>query len=183
MNGLKPALPEFRCFSLALKCLKWRPAAQPLIAKQGMVTMLSTGSGPKEMQPMPHARFVRPIVFTYLSLLLTLNCQNNSWGKFWDVSAAAVDPLAVCRSAVAGDAFSMICVPANTTGFSRGWAGLATLVHTVASISSFAIGKYEVIYSDWETVRLWAIANTYSFANNGQPGSAGGTRIRTLPQI
>lgn len=125
------------------------------------------------MQPMPFAIRMRPIIFAYLSLFASINCQNNSWGKFWDVAAAVADPLAACRAAVAGDAFSMICVPANTTGFSRGWAGLATLVHTVAGISSFAMGKYEVIHSEWESVRTWAITNTYSFANTGQPGSSG----------
>jgi hypothetical protein len=107
-------------FTMVLKCQIWPPAPQPLTAKHGMVTMLSTDSEAKEMQPMPHAKIARPIVITYLSLFLTLNCQNSSWGKFWDVSPAVVDPLAACRSAVAGDAFSMICVPANTTGFSRG---------------------------------------------------------------
>ncbi len=123
---------------------------------------------------MPFAKKIRPILFTYLMLVVSLQCANNGWGKFWETNAALVDPLAACKSAVAGDAISMICVPANTTGFSRGWTGLAINVHTVASISSFAMGKYEVIHSEWVTVASWATGNGYNFVSTVQPGSSGG---------
>ena len=127
---------------------------------------------------MPYAK-VRPIVITYLFLILSINCQNNTWGKFWDLHTSAVtvasDPLAACKAAVAGDERAIICVPANTTGFSRGYTGLATPIHTVASISPFAMGKYEVTYADWLVVKSWASpGNGYTFANIGQPGSVGG---------
>jgi formylglycine-generating enzyme len=125
-------------------------------------------------------RKVRPIFITYLIFLITIHCQNNSWGKFWDTNASlkVSDPLAACKAAVAGDAFSMICVPPNTTGFSRGNSVVpagGTPIHIVASITGFAMGKYEVQYADWLTVKTWATTgNGYSFVNAGQPGSVGG---------
>lgn len=114
-------------------------------------------------------KFVRPIVFAYLLALLNLNCQNNGWGKFWDTGSTTngSDPLAACRSAVASDAFAMACVPANTTGFSRGWAAIATPVHIVASITGFAMGKYEVQLAEWQSIRTWAIGNGYTIATTG----------------
>jgi|JI10StandDraft_1071094.scaffolds.fasta_scaffold256089_2 sulfatase modifying factor 1 len=171
-------------FTMVLKCQIWPPAPQPLTAKHGMVTMLSTDSEAKEMQPMPHAKIARPIVITYLSLFLTLNCQNSSWGKFWDVSPAVVDPLAACRSAVAGDAFSMICVPANTTGFSRGNASVpagGTPIHTVTSITGFAMGKFEVTFSEWSAIRTWALSNAYTIPNAGTQGGGAGVKTDQHP--
>ncbi len=134
--------------------------------------MLSTTSGQFSVQPMPFKRKIRPIICAYLSLLAIINCQNNSWGKFWDVSALVADPLAACKAAIAGDAISMICVPANTTGFSRGWSGIATPEHTVASITGFAMGKYELQFGEWTTVRTWALANGYTIANAGSGATA-----------
>lgn len=52
--------------------------------------------------------------------------------------------------------------------------GTAAVEHTVASITSFAIGKYELKYADWLTVKTWAASNSYSFANNGLQGESGG---------
>jgi formylglycine-generating enzyme required for sulfatase activity len=118
---------------------------------------------------------MRSVGFGFLLFLVALvptNCSN-SWDKFWEVQGE--DALAKCRTAVSGDSVSMICVPANTTGFSRGWAGLGTPIHTVASISGFAMGKYEVKYAEWEVVRLWAISNGYTFANLGVQGDGTAT--------
>jgi formylglycine-generating enzyme len=49
--------------------------------------------------------------------------------------------------------------------------------HTVASITLFTIGKYEVTYKQWYTIRKWAERNGYIFANKGMEGSytGGGT--------
>lgn len=132
---------------------------------------------------MPQSK-ARPIVFAYLSLLFSINCQNNTWGKFWDVNAStiAVDPLAACKAAVAGDALAMICVPANTTGFSRGGGAPlvgATPIHTVASITGFAIGKYEIQKGEWSTVLTWANINGYSNLSTGT-GSTNQHPIGTL---
>jgi sulfatase modifying factor 1 len=69
----------------------------------------------------------------------------------------------------------MVNVPANTTGFSMGYSGVATPVHTVASLSAFTMGKYEVTYRLWYDVREWAEANGYSFANQGIEGDDGGS--------
>ena len=72
----------------------------------------------------------------------------------------------------------MVNIPANTTGFSMGSAavgGAAIPVHTVASITAFAMAKYEVKYADWLTVKTWAGANGYTFANAGLMGSASQT--------
>jgi formylglycine-generating enzyme len=41
------------------------------------------------------------------------------------------------------------------------------------TISNFQIGKYEVTYELWYTVRTWAESNGYSFANKGKEGQDG----------
>jgi sulfatase modifying factor 1 len=69
----------------------------------------------------------------------------------------------------------MVSVPANTTGFSMGYTDVATPVHTVASISSFTMGKYEVTYRLWYDVREWAEDNDYTFVNQGIEGDDGGS--------
>jgi sulfatase modifying factor 1 len=81
--------------------------------------------------------------------------------------------LPTCASLTASDSLAMICIPANTVGFSRGYAGVATPVHTVASISAFAMAKFEVQFGDWVRVRTWATANGYTFANPGVEGDNG----------
>jgi len=45
--------------------------------------------------------------------------------------------------------------------------------HTVASITSFAMAKYEVQYGDWQTVYTWATGNGYTFAYPGVQGDNG----------
>ena len=121
-----------------------------------------------------------PILSWLISGLCVVNfsaCQNNGWGKFWEVGGATTVGVALsaCQIAVAGDERAMACVPANTTGFSMGFTAVATPIHVVPSLTGFAIGKYEVIYADWLTVKTWASpGNGYTFANAGQPGSAGG---------
>ena len=59
----------------------------------------------------------------------------------------------------------MACVPANTTGFPR-------TNSVVASITAFAIAKYEVTYADWSAVKAWSAGNGYSFVNNGTIGNS-----------
>ena len=78
-----------------------------------------------------------------------------------------------CANAVASDILSMVCIPANTTGFTMDDTNLF-LTHTVASITAFAMAKYEVQYGDWLTVYSWATGgNGYSFANPGVQGDNG----------
>ena len=43
------------------------------------------------------------------------------------------------------------------------------------SIASFYMGKYEVTYELWYTVRQWALSNGYAFANAGREGNDGTT--------
>lgn len=83
-----------------------------------------------------------------------------------------------CVAAVASDSLTMVCVPGNTTGFNMGSAAIggdAEPVHTVASITAFAMAKYEVKYADWLTVKTYAAGNGYTFANAGVMGSASQT--------
>lgn len=47
--------------------------------------------------------------------------------------------------------------------------------HFTHTISSFSMGKYEVTYQLWYTVRQWALSHGYTFANAGKEGSNGGT--------
>jgi len=79
-----------------------------------------------------------------------------------------------CNDAVAADSLTMVCVPGNTVGFSQGYTGVAIPVHTVTSISAFAMAKYEVKYAEWLTVKTYAIGNGYTFANAGVQGNSGG---------
>jgi sulfatase modifying factor 1 len=70
----------------------------------------------------------------------------------------------------------MICIPANTTGFLMGYTPPIppAEIHTVASITAFAMAKYEVKYADWLTVKTYATSNGYTFANPGIQGDSGG---------
>jgi len=52
--------------------------------------------------------------------------------------------------------------------------GSAIPEHTVASITAFAMAKYELKYADWLTVKTWATSNGYTFANPGLQGNSGG---------
>ncbi len=64
---------------------------------------------------------------------------------------------------------TMVDVPGGTytqQGFS------SSFTHT---ISSFSIGKYEVTYALWYTVRSWAEENGYKFDNQGMEGHDGST--------
>ena len=68
----------------------------------------------------------------------------------------------------------MIVVP-ETTNFSMGndldtLGNMAKPIHIVPKISSFKLGKYEVTYELWYTVREWAKSNGYSFAKQGWEG-------------
>lgn len=70
----------------------------------------------------------------------------------------------------------MVCIPANTSGFvvgSNAIGGTSVPEHTVASISAFAMAKYEVQYGEWLAVKTWATANGYTFANPGVQGDNG----------
>jgi len=70
----------------------------------------------------------------------------------------------------------IISVPANVTGFAMGHTGMsyADPVHTVASISAFRIGKYEIKYEEWLLVKTWAESVGYVFVNNGTMGDGSG---------
>ncbi len=43
----------------------------------------------------------------------------------------------------------------------------------MASITAFAMAKYEVQYEDWATVYTWAVSNGYTFAQAGTQGDNG----------
>ncbi|MCP4216634.1 MAG: formylglycine-generating enzyme family protein [bacterium] len=73
---------------------------------------------------------------------------------------------------------SMITIPGNTEGFRMGYTGVAEPVHTVESISSFEIGKFEVTYGLWYEVMEWATnrdddSKNYIFDNSGREGHNG----------
>lgn len=103
--------------------------------------------------------------------VLMLSCQNADPSSAETVTA---NTAATCATLVSSDSLSMACVPANTSGFSRGFAGVSTPVHVVASISAFAMAKHEVKYADWLIIKNWATSNGYTFANPGVQGNSGG---------
>lgn len=84
------------------------------------------------------------------------------------VSTPVTPAAPTCASLTANDFIGMACVPASTAGLVRSGP-----THTVASISAFAMAKFETTYTDWNTVRTWALSNGYTFANAGQIGSSG----------
>jgi formylglycine-generating enzyme required for sulfatase activity len=62
----------------------------------------------------------------------------------------------------------MVSVPSGT--FTQEDTAGNTFTH---SLSAFEIGKYEVTYELWYTVRTWGESNGYSFSNLGQEGHDG----------
>lgn len=80
--------------------------------------------------------------------------------------------------------FDMVSV-GETAGFPMGWVGVADdekPVHTV-SLDGFNIGKYEVTYKLWSSVRSWAERNGYAFENEGDCGLMGGTDLHPVTDI
>lgn len=127
---------------------------------------------------MPH-ELVSPVGSRFLILAFcfcpwVINCTQ-SWGKFWETTSTPTAGIS-CATTVASDSLAMVCIPLNTTGFlmgSNAVGGTAMPEHTVASISAFAMAKYEVQYGDWLSVKTWATANGYTFANPGLQGDNG----------
>ncbi len=112
------------------------------------------------------------IVSTTL-LLSIISCQ--SWGRFWEEEKKEGTATA-SNATTTADILTMISVPANTTGFLMGSTavgGSSIPEHTVASITAFAMAKYEVQYGDWLTVKTWGESNGYAFANPGVQGDNG----------
>jgi formylglycine-generating enzyme len=86
-------------------------------------------------------------------------------------------------SSVASDFLAMACVPANTTGFVMDDTNIYQ-IHTVSSITAYAMAKYEVTFADWQTVYTWGGGNGYSFANAGLKGNAGsGSNLQPVTTI
>lgn len=108
-------------------------------------------------------------------LLLGTNCQSQSWGRFWEPNQTNT-AVSSCEATVVSDIVAMICVNANTAGFSMGSnavGGSSIPEHMVSSISAFAMAKYEVQYGEWQMVKNWAMSNGYIFANPGVQGDNG----------
>lgn len=94
------------------------------------------------------------------------------------IPASMVDTYACKPGAIASDLLIMVCIPGNTTGFLMGSSAVTSPKpsipeHTVASITGFAMAKYEVQYGDWLSVKTWATANGYVFGNAGTQGDNG----------
>jgi formylglycine-generating enzyme required for sulfatase activity len=64
----------------------------------------------------------------------------------------------------------MVTVPGGTLPQSSGLAG--------QSVQAFQIGKYEVTWGEWKTVRTWAVANGYTDLVNVGEGSADNHPVR-----
>ena len=78
----------------------------------------------------------------------------------------------------------------TVNNYSMGYTGVATPVHTVAKISAFTMGKYEVTYELWKKVYDWAKVNGYSFSKDtastttGVCGSSGnGSTLQPVTTI
>lgn len=110
----------------------------------------------------------REVVTIWVLVSLLTACQ--SWGSFW---SEGTPPATKSRCDNHPSVIVTVCVPA-VTGFLRGSLAVAgaTPVHTVAFISAFSIGSYEVRYAEWQNVRAWATGNGYTFANAGMLGNA-----------
>ena len=114
-----------------------------------------------------------------LTCLQVLSCSGYRY--LWDVDSSNLSHIQHTQKPL----IEMIGVPANTSGFNRGFAGVsnATPVHTVASITGFAIGKFELRYAEWQSVVTWAVLNGYVFANTGTMGSGAGTEQHPVATI
>jgi formylglycine-generating enzyme required for sulfatase activity len=114
-------------------------------------------------------KYINKSIFTIFILLCILNCEISEQEN--SIKESNNNNI---MDSIFGDApiIPMVYVPANTTGFDMGWPGVRAgePVHTVASISDFYIGRYEITYAEWAAVYNWAIVNGYTFANTGQIG-------------
>jgi sulfatase modifying factor 1 len=83
-----------------------------------------------------------------------------------------------------GVVFSLPCVavPATVVAFSQGFAGIAG-PRDVASITAFEMGRHEVTYPEWTSVKTWAIARGYTFANPGMLGKNGSYDLEPVTSI
>ena len=73
----------------------------------------------------------------------------------------------------------MVIVGAGVFDMGNEELEIATPVHVVY-LSSFYIGKYEVTYELWESVRAWSVKNGYIYGHNGVQGKGG--RAKTTSQ-
>ncbi len=67
--------------------------------------------------------------------------------------------------------YQTVTVP-EIINFPIGYTDVSEPIHTIPLISSFKMGKYEVTYAQWYTVRKWAESNGYTFANQGNEGTS-----------
>ncbi len=103
------------------------------------------------------------------------------------VTIASSDPTTpsyTFTAAGTGAAFSIstVSIPA-VTSFVMGYTGVTASTQTVASITGFSIGKYEVTYQEWLNVKNWATTgHGYTFTLlNGKQGSTGSANSPTQP--
>jgi sulfatase modifying factor 1 len=113
-------------------------------------------------------------LYFYISLILILlfvffNCQQPSGSSGGGGSdSKSTETIIIIRT----DLIETVTVSA-ITNFPMGHTSVAVPVHTVPSISSFKMGKYEVTYDQWVTVRTWALTNGYTFVHPGREGNDG----------
>ena len=85
-------------------------------------------------------------------------------------SSCATNATTAVATATAEPTFpysDIVSVPGGT--FTQTDTAANSFQHT---ISAFKLGKYEVTYDLWYTVKAWALGNGYNFANEGMEGGA-----------
>jgi formylglycine-generating enzyme required for sulfatase activity len=112
-------------------------------------------------------------VFNYITYVFVFNIikEGDKMKKVYLMIISLITGISIftaCNSLPVGDYSGLVSVPGGT--FNQEETATTGFTHT---ISDFKIGKYEVTYDLWYSVRQWAAANGYIFENAGREGSFG----------
>lgn len=106
------------------------------------------------------------IISTMVTVFMSYaGCQQND---LWDLAT---------QSESSQSSIEMSSVPGGVN-FNMGFAAVAIPVHTVASISSFRMSRYEISYAVWVEVKSWGDSHGYVFSNPGVMGDGSGDSER-----
>ncbi len=107
-------------------------------------------------------------VLILIAILFTITCSKNSSSSSASPSGPNPTPV-ITPVPTAGYPYSDL-VPASGGAFTQSDTSGNSFSSTV---SAFKIGKYQVTYDLWYKVRLWTVANGYTFAYSGHEGNTG----------
>jgi formylglycine-generating enzyme required for sulfatase activity len=102
--------------------------------------------------------------------LLKVDPDTKTWTKLFDINAATD-----IRIASIPNYSSMVTVQGGSLPLNSSWNGFFGNI-----VPTFQIGKYEVTWYEWQTVRTWALANGYSDLAGVGNGAAGSYPVQQV---